>query len=190
MAFECTARGHEWGKVAERVSRCAERTDGAWRGNAYEVVRRAGHSCQFEPASRSAELGEVGLGRAPRMRMLGGTAHRDGRQTAADTRREVARLRQCCRVSVLLPFSRARWRASVIAAAAAAATVSRSHPGNGGEPRYARSSQLVDSHPVVVVAAVASARQRTRRRPYHPYRRIVNPRRGRSCFAPTAPVDT
>lgn len=116
----------------------------------------------------------------PRMRMLGGTAHRDGRQTAADTRREVARLQQCCRAPVPLPFPRARWRASVIVAP------SRSRPGNGGEPRYARSSQL-DSHPVV---ATASARQRTRHRPNHPYHRIVDSRRDRSCIVLAASVDT
>lgn len=132
--------------VAARVARrrrVGESGGRAGGGSAYGVVRRA-----FEPsspplASRSAELGEVRSGHASRMRMLGDTAHRDGRQTAADTRRGVARLRRCRRAPVPLPFTRARWRASVIVAPS-----SRSRPGNkGGEPRYARSSQLVDSRP-------------------------------------------
>lgn len=119
------------------------------RGSAYGVVRRA-----FEPASRSAELGEVRSGHASRMRMLGDTAHRDGRQTAADTRRGVARLRRCRRAPVPLPFSRARWRASVVVAPS-----SRSRPGNGGEPRYARSFQLIDSRSFDVPSPSSSHRQ-------------------------------
>jgi len=121
VAFECSALHSGRGVRAER---CVERSsEPAW------------------PASHSAELGEVKAGHAPRMRMLGGTAHRDGRQTAADTLRGVARLRRSRRAPVSHPFSRARWRASVVVAS------SRSRPGNGGESRYARSSRLVDSHP-------------------------------------------
>lgn len=148
-----------------------------------------------EPASRSAELGEVRsdcVSPDANARWYG-----TPRQTAADTRRGVARLQRCRRAPVSLPFSCARWRAFDVVAAAS----SRSRLSNGGESRYARSSQLVESHPFDVSplsppppspssSSSSLPSSQLDQRATWLYHRIVDSHHGCPCIALVAPVDT